>query len=242
MIDLHCHLCFACDDGPKDAAEAAALGKALVAAGVTTAACTSHVRPDKGWMNTLDVQERHQKMLDEALGGLPLRRVHAAEHYLDEAVVGAGMQGRVVPYGTSRWILVELPYQGPPPDLFGVLYSIRRQGFRVLLAHLERYPWVAEKRDVVERLLDAGHLVQVNLGSLAGGYAKEHKKLAEKLVVDGYASVLAGDCHRADDVPKLLEKGLKAAKKLVGEAAVARMTTTNPAAILDDHPPERIWP
>lgn len=242
MIDLHCHLCFSCDDGPKDAGEAAALARALVDAGVTKVACTSHVRPDKGWLNTLAVQDAHRRALDDALQGVPLLRVQAAEHYLDEAVVGAGMAGHVVPYGASRWLLIELPYQGPPPDLFGVLYGIRRQGFRVLLAHLERYPWVAEKRDVVERLLDAGHLVQVNLGSLAGGYAKEHKKLAERLVVDGYASVLAGDCHRADDVPRLLQKGLKAATKLVGAAAVERMTTTNPAAILDDHPPERIWP
>jgi protein-tyrosine phosphatase len=240
VIDLHCHLCFACDDGPRDAAEAAALARALVAAGTTTVACTSHVRPDKGWANGPAVQEPHARALDAALAGVPLARVAAAEHSLDAAVLDG-----VVPYGTSRWLLVELPYQGPPPDLFAALYGIRRRGYRVLLAHLERYPWAVDKdgkSDVVQRLVDAGHLVQVNLGSLAGGYAKEHKKLAERLVVDGFASVLAGDCHRADDVPRFVERGLQAARKLVGAATVERMTTTNPAAILDDQPPERIWP
>jgi tyrosine-protein phosphatase YwqE len=193
-------------------------------------------------MNTLDVQDAHGRALDAALAGVPLQRVHAAEHYLDEAVVGAGMKGRVVPYGTSSWILLELPYQGPPPDLFGVLYSIRRQGYRVLLAHLERYPYVVDRKELVDRIVDAGHLVQVNLGSLAGGYSKEHRKAAERLVLDGYAAVLAGDCHRAGDVPKFVEKGLKVARKLLGDDVVGRLTVTNPALILEDAPPERIWP
>lgn len=235
MIDLHCHLCWACDDGPRDADEAAALARALVAAGTTTVACTSHVRLDKGWRNAAGVQDAHARALDAALADVPLARVRGAEHHLDETLHGDDL----VPYGASRWLLVELPYQGPPPDLHGALYALRRRGYRVLLAHLERYPWAAAD---VERLHDAGHLVQVNLGSLAGAYAKEHKKLAEKLVVDGHAAVLAGDCHRADDVPRFVERGLQAARKLVGVAAVERMTKQNPAAILEDLPPERIWP
>ena len=51
MIDLHGHLCYGVDDGPRDRAEALALATALKNAGVTTFACTSHIRPDKGWIN-----------------------------------------------------------------------------------------------------------------------------------------------------------------------------------------------
>lgn len=244
MIDLHCHLCFACDDGPRDAREAGELAKALVDAGVTLVACTSHVRPDKGWRNTAELQEAHHRALDDALlsSGVDLPRVRGAEHYVDDEVVGPSLKERAVPYGDSRWLLVELPYQGPPPDLLGVLWSIRRQGFRVLLAHLERFAYVVDRPELVERIVQAGHLVQVNLGSLAGGYSRDHKKAAERLVVDGWASVAAGDCHRADDVPRFIEKGRKALAKLVGDAGVRRLTVDNPRAILDDAPPERLWP
>ena len=244
MIDLHGHLCFGVDDGPQSPADSLALARALIDAGVTTFACTSHVRPDKGWMNTLDVVTGNmsalQRVLDDA--NLKLRVVPAAEHYVDDVVFGTPLAGRAVPYGTSKWLLVECPYGGPPVDLMGLLFRIRRQGYRVLLAHLERFPYVCDDVRAVEALLNAGHLIQVNLGSIAGVYTRAHQKAAERLVKDGHASVLAGDCHRAIDVEHNIVRGLKAARKLVGDDVVHRLTVTNPQAILDDRPAEQLWP
>src|SRR5690606_27714926 len=147
-------------------------------------ACTPHVRPDKGWMNVRDRQAELHARLDEALGesGIPLPRHPGAEHYFDADVLDERFFDRLVPYGTSRWVLVELPYHGPPPDILGPLFRLRGKGARILLAHVERYPWVADHDDVIERLLNAGHLLQVNLGSLAGAYTRAHRKAAERLV------------------------------------------------------------
>lgn len=244
MIDLHCHLCFGVDDGPKSAAEALELARALQGAGITEVACTPHVRPDKGWMNTAPGQAALHRALDEVLGeaGVTLPHRRGAEHYFDAQVFEEPLDGKVVPYGDSRWLLVELPYAGAPPDLFGPLFRLRQRGYRVLLAHLERYPYVVDDEDLVERLVSAGYLVQVNLGSLAGAYTRAHRKAAERLVTRGFAAVASGDCHRAADVAPFVEKGLKALKKLAGDDAVRRLTVDNPRAILDDAPSERVWP
>lgn len=45
VIDLHCHLLPGIDDGPADLGAALALGRALVAEGVTTVTATPHVSP-----------------------------------------------------------------------------------------------------------------------------------------------------------------------------------------------------
>lgn len=250
MIDLHCHLHPGVDDGPRDAAESVALARALVAAGVTTVACTSHVRPDKGWMNTLDgAAARHDALaalFDDA--GVSLAHVRGAEHYVDERVFSLatgsleGLADLAVPYGHGRWLLVETPYLGAPPLLFELLHAIRRKGFRVLLAHVERFPYLMDKPETTQRLVDAGHLLQVNLGSLAGAYNRAQQKNAERLLKSGLVAVLAGDCHREEDVGKNIVAGLAQARKLVGEAQVRKLTVDNPRKILDDASPERVWP
>lgn len=244
MIDLHCHLAFGVDDGPKTAAESVALARALQGAGVTAVACTSHVRPNKGWMNDAGAQQDLHAQLDDTLGsaGVELVRHRGAEHYFDVEVLAEGFDARLVPYADSRWLLVEFPYEGAPPDILGPLYSLRRRGWRLLLAHVERYPWVADDPELLERLTSAGYLLQVNLGSLAGAYTRAHKKAAERLVKKGFAAVAAGDCHRVADVPKNIDKGLKALRKIAGEQRAERMTVTVPRGVLDNRAPEELWP
>ena len=242
MIDLHGHLGVAVDDGPRTVDEARALADALLGAGVRAVACTSHVRPDKGWINDAGVQAQIHGILDEHLADIALTRITGAEHYVDDAVFGPGFEERVVPYGKSRYLLVETPYHGPPPDLFGLLARIRHKGFKILLAHVERFAYLYDKDDTLDRLLDAGHLIQVNLGSLAGAYSRAQQKAAERLLSRGCVSILAGDCHRKEDVEVNIVQGTQAALALCGSAMVHRLTVDNPQRILDDLPPHRIWP
>jgi protein-tyrosine phosphatase len=243
VIDLHGHLVWGVDDGPKDRAESLALARALVAAGVTTFACTSHVRPDKGWINDAGVVRANLARVADVAQEAGLTVVAGGEHYVDDAVFGGdAWAGRAVPYGESRWLLVETPYLGLPPDLLGLLSRIRRAGFKVLLAHVERFPYLVDDDALLERLLDAGHRFQVNLGSLAGAYNRAQQKGAEKLLKKGFAAVLAGDCHREADVAANIVAGQKAARKLVDEATLRRLTIEAPRAILDDAPAHVVLP
>lgn len=243
MIDLHGHLVWGVDDGPFDREESLRLAHALVAAGVTTFACTSHIRPDKGWVNNAATVAHNLGRARDVATEAGLEVVQGAEHYVHEHVFGDdAFHERLVPYGTSRWVLVETPYMGPPPDLFGLLGRIRKAGFKVLLAHVERFPYLCDNDDLVDRLVDAGHLVQVNLGSLAGAYNSRQQKAAEKLLKRGVVAVLAGDCHREKDVADNIVAGRAAAKKLVSAAVLERLTVSAPRAILDDAPATRVFP
>jgi protein-tyrosine phosphatase len=243
VIDLHGHLVFGVDDGPKDADESLALARALVDAGVTTLACTSHIRPDKGWINDAGVARANVGRVADIAAAAGLQLVTGAEHYIDDAVFGGtDWASRAVPYGDSHWLLVETPYPGLPPDLLGLLSRIRRAGFKVLLAHVERFPYLVDDDALLGRLLDAGHCFQVNLGSLAGAYNRTQQKGAEKLLKKGYAAILAGDCHRASDVADNIVAGHRAARKIVDEATLRRLTTEAPRAILDDAPTHAVLP
>jgi protein-tyrosine phosphatase len=236
MIDLHCHLHYGVDDGPKTALEAKELARALVDEGVEIVACTSHLRPDKDWINDRFVQAQNHARLDSLLdeAGIEIGRVAAAEHYVDHSFMKRVEEHSIVPYGDSRWVLVELNYDAPVPALLDRLFRMRQLGYKVLLAHLERYPWVVDSDEMLEKLNAAGHLIQVNLGSLAGAYGRDFKKRARKLVEGEWASVASSDCHHLDDVKPYLIKGRKALRKLVGDTGCRKMMFENPKAILDD--------
>ena len=243
MIDLHCHVHYGVDDGPKTSQEAQDLARALVDEGVTTVACTSHVRPDRSWINDQSVQAANHQRLDELFSqaGIQLERVPAAEHYVDLTFMSRVRDHSVVPYGDSKWLLVELNYDAPVPNFLQMMFETRQLGYKVLLAHLERYPWVVDNNEMLDKLTSAGHLIQINLGSLAGAYGRDYKKRARKLVKEGWACVAASDCHHVSDVKPYLIKGKKALHKLVGDAGCQALLVDNPRAILDDKDPDLIW-
>jgi protein-tyrosine phosphatase len=232
MIDLHCHLAYGVDDGPQSPEESIALAKALYEAGITHVACTSHLRRDKSWVNDQSVQDRNHSNLDQALSTLGPKRLHGAEHYLDELLLETCQKQEAVPYSNTNWILLELPYQIEPPHLMGILFRIRALGYKLLLAHIERFPYVADYPHKLEAFINAGYALQVNLGSLSGAYGKIYQKAAEKIILNDQAYVVAGDCHRAEDVNPYIIQGLKALEKLVGKSGVQRLTLDQPAQIL----------
>ena len=178
----------------------------------------------------------------EALGdaGVALKRGPGAEHYLDEALLGEPLEGRVVPYGDTPYLLVELPYQGAPPDLFARLFAIRKKGYRLVLAHLERFAYVADDDEALQKVIDAGYLVQVNLGSLAGAYSWAHKRAAKRLVKKGVVTLASGDCHRAEDVSRYIDKGRKVLTRMVGDSGAQTLLIDNPRRVLDGAPPEKM--
>lgn len=232
MIDLHCHLAYGVDDGPQSPEESIALAKALYEAGITHVACTSHLRRDKFWVNDQSVQEFNHSNLDQVLGTLGPKRIRGAEHYLDELLLETCQKKQVVPYSHTHWILLELPYQIEPPNLMGILFRIRALGYQLLLAHIERFPYVADYPHKLEALINAGYALQVNLGSLSGAYGKVYQKAAEKIIVAGQAFVASSDCHREQDVDPFVIQGLKALEKLVGKSGVQKLTIDGPAALL----------
>ena len=75
------------------------------------------------------------------------------------------------------------------------IFAATTKGYRLILAHTERYIYLQHDPSKAQDLLDRGVLFQVNLISLTGYYSKEARVLAEKLITKGQVHFLASDCH-----------------------------------------------
>ena len=105
------------------------------------------------------------------------------------------------------WLLTELPWQ-PLVDVEGVLFRIQAAGFRVLLAHPDRYNHL--DTEVVARLVDRGVRTQLEIGSFANLYGRRGHFRAIDLADNGLAHVLATDMHSPADAPAWISAGLRA--------------------------------
>ncbi len=233
MLDLHCHILPGVDDGAPDLAAALEIARAMVALGYTHIAPSPHTGGGVGGDVSTELNLTARQALAEALAeaGIPLGLYANAEHCLTPELFGRLPQGATCIGGASKWLLVELPWERiPQPEL--QLFRLQAKGYRLLLAHPERYGYI--EHDTVERLVERGVRMQVELGSFVDVYGDRARTRAEKMVARGLVHVLASDIHRPKQVGEWLGEALETVRGTYGDAAVKRAINENPNAILKD--------
>ena len=136
----------------------------------------------------------------------------------------------------SETVLVELPFAGWPNFAEQTLFDLQALGVRVLLAHPERYSAVQADIAKVLDLVDRGVMLQVTTGSLAGLFGKSAQRIAEELLQEDAATVLASDAHSAGQRFVSVADGLKRAEQLIGGGRTRQLVADNPRALLANGP------
>ena len=191
MIDLHCHILPALDDGALDLPDSLGMGRQAVGDGIEAICATPHIRHDHDVR--IELLAGRVEALNEALRGegLPVEVLQGGE-VADTAVEGLSEEelGRVT-LGSGRWILLE-PAPGPLDDsLLRRVAHLAERGHRTLIAHPERHV-SADMYERIAALVGAGALVQATADFFlrertAGGM----RSLAEA----GLIHVLSSDAH-----------------------------------------------
>ncbi len=244
MLDLHCHILPGVDDGAKDMEAALAMGRALVEVGYTDIAASPHFgHGPGGHVSRILAAEKRNELSDRfAAEGIALKLHPNAEHHVGPSLFEAASAEptELTPIGgDGQWLLVELPWQ-PLSDPETVIFRLQSKGYRLLLAHPERYQYI--EMDMVERLVERGVRMQLEIGSFVNVYGKRAHFRALGMVDKGLVHVLCTDLHRPEDAATWVKHGLRAIGDRYGKRAVAAGTERNPRAILDNASIEDITP
>jgi protein-tyrosine phosphatase len=239
VIDLHCHLLPAIDDGPPDLPAALALARAHVASRVTTVAVTPHVMP-RTPTTAAQVTAGVAALEDElARADIPLALRTGGEVDLAWASVLSDEELSALSLGGAGWILLEAPLrQGT--GVAGAITQVMARGHRVLLAHPERSPALQRDPKALGALVRGGVRLQVTATALTGSFGTPVERYSRALVDEGLVHVVASDAH--DDLRR--PPGLVAEIAAAGLDAHLRAWTMDvPAAILaGEAVPERVGP
>jgi protein-tyrosine phosphatase len=236
MIDLHCHLLPAIDDGAQTMDEALELARIAVADGITHSVMTPHVHPGR-YENRLSNIEAACETFREALreAAIPLKISAGGEVRISAEIIDMLEQGSLPLMHSEegeKTLLLEFPHDRIIPGTENLIVFLLEQGITPMVAHPERNKDVMRNPKAINPFVEAGCLLQLTAASVAGDFGRPPKKCAEQLLkVHAESILLATDAHNSQYRPPKLEPGRKAAEKLVGESTSWEMVTTRPAKI-----------
>jgi tyrosine-protein phosphatase YwqE len=75
------------------------------------------------------------------------------------------------------------------------LFDLQIDGYKIILAHPERYAYWFNNFKKYEELKDRGIFFQLNITSLTGYYSADVKKMAEKFVNENMIDFAGSDMH-----------------------------------------------
>jgi protein-tyrosine phosphatase len=235
MIDLHLHILADVDDGPSNRADSESMMRLAASLGFTHLVATPHLQ------HTL-VAEYAARVRDEIHWLTPVAEqagisLSAGYEIRLNPDLGARLSaGEPISLAGTRTVLVELQFAYWPEFTERAIDDVVAAGYRPLLAHPERYLAAVDDPRLLYRLRQSGVLLQITTGSLAGLFGARSQDLAERLLVDGLADVIASDAHSPGRRYVAVTEGLARANELVGQERVRQLTVDNPSALLADQP------
>ena len=201
MFDIHTHILPGVDDGAESLEEALSMLRTLKSRGFNGVFLTPHlnhptVKTNKEFiLHTFeDLRTELEKQLQVYLG---------SELYLSPSYE------EPIPLGDTDLVLVELPIDVYPQYLEETIFDLQLSGYRVILAHVERYRWLAENIPLIEKLRDRNVLFQVNLRALVAKHERAIWFKKHNLI-----DFVSTDCHGLDDL-KVLDHGLVHYRELI---------------------------
>lgn len=233
MVDIHTHIIPNIDDGSKSVEETFNLLNEAKEAGFSDIIVTPHYITNyyetpgaevKFWKESL------QKIADEKNVGI---KIHSGmEIYICEELSELARTGTVITLADSKYILVEFPMNTTMRNVDEILFIMRNMGYKVIIAHPERYKCIQENIEYAMQLVEEGCMLQSNYGSIIDIYGKEAKKTLKKLLKMDLVSFLGTDTHREKTIYLMMPKILKKFTKVISEEKLYKLTTENPRKIL----------
>lgn len=193
QVDFHSHLIPGIDDGAQTMDDSITLIRRIADLGFKKIITTPHIMSDY-YRNTPEIilggLEKLRAALKENNIDIPIEA--AAEYYFDENFEQKLDERNLLTFA-DNYLLFELSFISSPPNLVTIVQKIKDYGYKPVLAHPERYPYM--KFDEYESLKSWGCYFQLNTISLTGYYNKSTQKRAEEIIDKGWIDFVGSDMH-----------------------------------------------
>jgi protein-tyrosine phosphatase len=231
MIDTHCHLLPALDDGPETIDASLALARRLVADGVSLALCTPHFSRlfPTAQSDAADRFRTLRQALSEASVALDVALAaeigpaHAVSSPLDE------LRERSI---GGRYLLVEVLPDSPGALFAAVHDRLEETELVPIFAHPERARSVQRHPMLIEDARGRGALVQIVAPSLIQRWGRGVAACAWGLLGAGWVDLLGSDAHGARRRGVHLAEAVERVRARLGADLADNLVRRNPARVL----------
>ena len=238
MIDIHSHIVFDVDDGPKSIEESKALLKEAYNQGVRMIVSTSHRRKgmfetpeEKIATNFMKVREIAKEVADD------LVIAYGAEIYYTSDVLEKLEKKEIPTLNDSRYALIEFSMHTPYLEIHTGLSNILMLGITPVIAHIERYDALENNEKRVRELIDMGCYTQINSYHVLkpkffGEKYKFMKKRARYFLERDLVHVIASDMHNMDSRRTYMKEAYDIIEKKYGPTIAYELFEKNQEKLL----------
>ncbi|MFL5774571.1 MAG: CpsB/CapC family capsule biosynthesis tyrosine phosphatase [Flavisolibacter sp.] len=219
--DMHSHMIPAIDDGAQDIQGSLDMIKGLASLGYKKIITTPHVL----WEMYPNTPEKINAGLDTVKSALKESSIDiafhaAAEYYIDDHFDRYLRSKAPLLTLSGNIVLVEFSMITAPHQLPSIIFEMEIQNYQPVIAHPERYVYLARNKEFYEDLKSSGCYFQLNLLSIAGVYGQPVQELAEYLLKKNYYNYVGTDMHNARHLELLQKVPASALKRLRDSGAI----------------------
>ena len=204
-VDFHSHLLPKVDDGVQKMEEAIEILSYLKTIGYKKVLTSPHIMQE-GYTNTKKGLEAVFGSFSETYNNI-LHTTLIAEYFIDEAFLELVKNKELLTFGQNH-VLIETSMNYDFPIFNEALFKLQTQGYQPILAHPERYAFIYDEPNYIDRfeeIKERGVRFQLNLFSLVGLYGQKVQKIAEELIENRMYDYACSDIHKVGQL-HLFEK------------------------------------
>lgn len=214
MVDMHCHLLWNEDDGPKTIGEAMKMMEQAVKEGITAIIATPHSNHPLYDVEYNIVTNQMTILQNELINqNIPLTLYTGHEVRLFENIIPRYQTKQIHTLANSQYLLLELPNNTVPSYTKNIIHALLLEGITPIIAHPERNKAIAKNPNRLVELIHQGALSQITAGSLTGHFGRSVQKLSLDLIRANLVHVYGSDAHNLTTRSFYFEEGLRYLEK-----------------------------
>ena len=211
MIDIHMHLVPGVDDGAENMEMALVMMIRAKQQGISQIIATPHsevFRYSKEGGKII-----FKRLVDAAAKVCPDMKLYlGCEVYCETEIMDQVLEslnsGRYPTMNGTKYVLMEFSQWVYPENTVSCVEALVTAGYKPIIAHMERYKYLQDNMELVDRFRDLGALIQLNAYSLFDEMDNSIKNWARRLVQERKVDFLGTDAHRTYHRPPSAERGL----------------------------------
>jgi len=208
VTDMHCHLLPLVDDGSKSLEESLDVLETMSQVGFKEVKLTPHFQSPRFPNTEPDILERYKNFCAEVEANSKDRTLPAlcgisGEYRIDDGFDEHQALDNILTYhfsdpkrGSEKGLLlIEFSLHQKRMGLDETIFQCQMNGYDIILAHPERYPYFDRHSEMLEQFKEQGIFFQVNILSLDGFYGEAAQRKAFEFIEQGWVEFLGTDMH-----------------------------------------------
>lgn len=234
MVDIHCHILPALDDGAAEESVAKEMAAMAAADGITHIVATPH--SNYRYQFDPEVNQRKREELQTVIGNSLTILLGCDFHLSYENLEDVRKNPSRYTINGRQYLLVEFADIIIPPNMDQIFFDLVARKLVPIITHPERNPMLSQKPEQIEKWIEAGCLVQVTAGSFLGRFGKRAERSARELLRRHMIHFIATDAHNTTSRPPLLSDARRAIAAEQGEETAQALAELNPQAAVEGKP------